>query len=92
MHWVVSYDITDDGARRKALETLKDYGTRVQDSVFECELDESGVRELTAKLAELVTEPNDSCRFYRVCADCRREVVILGRGDAFAASPAVVIV
>lgn len=92
MHWVVSYDITDDGARRKALETLKDYGTRVQDSVFECELDEGGLRELLGKLGELVECAGDSCRFYRVCADCRREVVVLGSGEAFTESPAVVIV
>ncbi len=92
MIWVVSYDIVDDKARRHVLETLKDYGTRVQDSVFECDLDGAGLRELVARLSVLVSGAEDSCRFYRVCADCRAEVVVLGRGGAFPEPEAVVIV
>ena len=35
MLYLVSYDISDDGRRRQAMEALKDFGRRVQYSVFE---------------------------------------------------------
>lgn len=34
--YVISYDIVDDRKRTKTVDTLKDYGRRVQKSVFEC--------------------------------------------------------
>jgi len=38
-HFLVSYDIADDGRRNKVFETCKDFGNHVQYSVFLCELD-----------------------------------------------------
>lgn len=57
--WMVAYDINDDGIRRKVHHTLKNYGTRVQYSVFECRLNESRLNELRSKLLDLI-EPHDS--------------------------------
>ena len=39
MFYVVSYDIVDDARRTRVHATLKDYGTPVQYSVFECDVD-----------------------------------------------------
>lgn len=36
--YVVVYDITDDGERRRVDKVLKGYGFRAQKSVFECRL------------------------------------------------------
>ena len=38
MYVMVSYDIVEDRARTKVMKFLKDYGNRVQLSVFECDL------------------------------------------------------
>ena len=38
MQFVVAYDIRQDRRRNKVMNTLKDFGLRVQYSVFECEL------------------------------------------------------
>ena len=35
MHYTVAYDITDDKRRNKVAKILKDFGKRVQYSVFE---------------------------------------------------------
>ena len=39
MHYTVAYDITDDKRRNRVAKILKDFGTRIQYSVFECDTD-----------------------------------------------------
>ncbi len=68
--YVVSYDITDDRMRTKASETLKDYGTRVQKSVFECRLRKKAVTELKGKLEGLIDMEQDSILIYPLCKKC----------------------
>ena len=91
MLYLISYDITDDGRRRRAMEALKDYGRRVQYSVFECDLDEAGLEELLGRLDFEVERRTDSCRVYRLCAACAGEVRILGRGGRYEEPKFVII-
>jgi CRISPR/Cas system-associated endoribonuclease Cas2 len=42
MLYLISYDVSDDTRRRRVYEALKDFGRRVQYSVFECETEERG--------------------------------------------------
>lgn len=83
MLYLISYDITDDGRRRRTMEALKDYGRRVQYSVFECNLDATGLEELLDRLDFEVDRSTDSCRVYRLCEGCAGQVRILGRGDRY---------
>ena len=62
MLYLISYDIVDDDRRRRVHEKLKDFGRRVQFSVFECDL--ADVSELRGDLAGLVDEREDSIRIY----------------------------
>jgi CRISPR-associated protein Cas2 len=83
MLYVISYDVADDVRRHRVSEALLDFGRRVQYSVFECELDEKGLAELRARV-ELAIDPlEDSCRWYRLCAGCRAEVRVMGKGEPF---------
>ncbi len=91
MLYLISYDVTEDGARRRVLEALKDYGRRVQFSVFECDLDETALEELKSRIEPEIDVQTDSCRFYRVCEGCAKEVEILGRGDRYSEPKVVVI-
>lgn len=77
---VVSYDVPDDRRRTKLASILKDFGERVQYSVFECLVDDEALGRLRGRLAAKVAEKEDSVRIYRLCADCRAKVEILGRG------------
>jgi CRISPR-associated protein Cas2 len=83
MLYLVSYDVTDDNRRRHVCEALKDYGRRVQYSVFECDLDDDALRQLCERLDFDIDRATDSCRFYRLCAACAGQVRILGRGDRY---------
>ena len=78
MFYVVSYDIPDDGRRDRVRAELKNYGTRVQYSVFECELEPGQLTELRSRLQDLVKPKEDNLRYYRLCRDCLAQTTVVG--------------
>jgi len=78
MFVVVSYDIADDRKRSRVLKILKDYGTHVQKSVFECKIDEAQYLKLREKITEFIDPDTDSVRYYELCARCRRAIEFVG--------------
>jgi CRISPR-associated protein Cas2 len=63
--YVVAYDITDDKERDKVEKILKNYGFRIQKSVFECRLTKSGLNRLTEELKACDTKSGFT-RIYKV--------------------------
>lgn len=80
MFYLVSYDIPDDKRRTKLAKTLKDFGDRVQYSVFECILDNRLLESMKKKITGLIDESEDSVRIYDLCAGCEKNIVIIGQG------------
>jgi CRISPR-associated protein Cas2 len=78
MFYVVSYDISDDDRRGRVHAILLNYGTRVQYSVFECELEPAQLGQLQARLSRLVRSDEDNLRYYRLCKDCLAQTTIVG--------------
>ena len=76
---VVSYDIPDDRRRNRVCKLLKDYGERVQYSVFECMLRPGDLKRLRERLKPLLVLEEDDVRFYRLCESCRRKATVWGR-------------
>lgn len=70
---------------------MKDFGRRVQYSVFECDLDEQALAELTGRIDFELDPATDSCRFYPLCQNCSGKVGILGRGDRYSEPDFVII-
>ena len=72
MNILVTYDIADTespaGARRLRQIAIicKDYGQRVQFSVFECEINEMQFEVLRAKVLKVMDLRLDSVRFYKL--------------------------
>ncbi|MEO0110991.1 MAG: CRISPR-associated endonuclease Cas2 [candidate division WOR-3 bacterium] len=81
MFIVITYDIKNDRRRSLILNTLKNFGRWVQYSVFECVLEPSQCDRLILKLSSLIKPSEDSIRFYIICEECKRKVIILGRGS-----------
>jgi len=77
---VICYDISDDRRRRKLEKAIKGFGPRVQESVFEADLDEKRLIALREKIERRIDPALDSVRIYRQCAACRACVEVLGRG------------
>ena len=83
MLMLVTYDVsTESPAGRKRLRrvarTCLDYGQRVQNSVFECEVEPAQWTMLRARLVEEIDPSKDSLRFYRLGADGHRRIEHVG--------------
>ena len=73
MRVIVSYDVAVNGEGgkrrlRRVAKLCKDYGLRVQNSVFECEIDWAGFLELKARLLREINMGEDSLRIYNLGA------------------------
>ena len=81
MLYAVCYDIQDDRRRLKIAATLKDFGTRVQRSVFEVRLNDRDLKRLKRRLEAHLHPEEDSLRLYPLCGACETKIHILGWGE-----------
>ncbi|OZB23453.1 CRISPR-associated endonuclease Cas2 [Acidiphilium sp. 34-64-41] len=87
MLMLITYDVsTIDPAGRRRLRRIAraclDYGQRVQNSVFECEVDPAQWAALRGRLISEIKVDEDSLRFYRLGADGQRRVEHVGAKPA----------
>jgi CRISPR-associated protein Cas2 len=80
---VVSYDVSTlepKGQRRlrRVAKACKDFGQRVQLSVFECSVDPAQWTRLRQKLIDEIDPAEDSLRFYFLGANWRKRVEHIG--------------
>lgn len=80
---LVSYDVetsSDGGARRlrRVARACRDYGQRVQLSVFECEVAPDQWVALRARLVQEIDPARDSLRFYFLGAAGKRRIEHVG--------------
>lgn len=80
MFVIVSYDITDDRRRAKIAKTLLNFGTRVQKSVFECEIDDRRYLRMKEQVDKQIDAEEDSVRYYSICLKCAGNIQISGLG------------
>jgi CRISPR-associated protein Cas2 len=79
MFVLVTYDVatsSPQGVRRLArvAKTCLDFGQRVQNSVFECDVDPAQFATLKAKLLDQIDPKQDSLRFYFLGRNYRRRI------------------
>lgn len=80
---VITYDVnteTPAGVRRlrKVAKECVNHGQRVQNSVFECVLDDAQYRELKYKLEKLIDKNVDSLRFYKLGKNYQSKIEHIG--------------
>lgn len=81
MFTIVCYDIVSDKRRNKVAKKLKDFGGRVQKSVFECILDEEKFKKMVNVITPLLDGEEDTLRIYRICNDCKKKTEVYGFGE-----------
>ena len=84
---LVSYDVsTEDAAGRKRLRNVakvcKNFGQRVQKSVFECSVNDMKLERLRQSLLKCINPKEDSLRIYRLLEPRDRHVEAYGK-DAY---------
>ena len=85
---LVTYDVsivTDGGQRRlrNVAKACKDYGQRVQFSVFECEVDPAQWAVLRQRLIDEIDPEVDSLRFYFLGSNWRRQIEQIGAKQSY---------
>lgn len=85
---LVSYDVSTIGPGgrrrlRRVAKACKDYGQRVQFSVFECIVDPAQWAVLRQRLIDEIEEEQDSLRFYFLGSNWKRRVEHVGAKAGF---------
>lgn len=85
---LVSYDVSTvdqegPGRLRRLAKICKNYGQRVQYSVFECIVDPAQWTALKQKLIDQIEIDTDSLRFYFLGANWRNRVEHVGAKKSF---------
>jgi CRISPR-associated protein Cas2 len=80
---LITYDVsvlTREGRRRlrNIAKTCLDYGVRVQNSVFECEIEPADWVALKNSLLDIYDADEDSLRFYQLGSKGRQKVEHFG--------------
>jgi CRISPR-associated protein Cas2 len=93
---VVSYDVSlmdEEGQRRlrRVAKVCKDYGQRVQFSVFECMVDPAQWVRFRDKLIKEINPEVDSLRFYFLGANWRKRIEHVGAKKGIDPEEALVV-
>ena len=93
---LITYDVnTDDADGRRRLRLIakqcRNYGQRVQNSVFECILDAAQCKALQHTLREIMDEEKDSLRFYRLGNNYQTKVEHFGAKPGYEAEGVLMV-
>ena len=76
---VVCYDVANDKRRRRLVRELEAFGIRVQESVFECWLDDAQRRRLERLLASAIRPGHDRLALYRLAGEPGGALILGGQ-------------
>lgn len=96
MYILVVYDVdttTKEGAirLRHVAKACINYGQRVQNSVFECDLSEAQFCLLKDILSNIIDKKKDSVRIYYLSKNFARRVETLGKETSYDVSGTIII-
>lgn len=88
MFVLITYDIstTTKKGRKRLRDVAKicqNYGQRVQNSVFECKVNETQFRILKNELEKIIDFKKDSLRFYRLGKNYEKTVEQIGLNEIY---------
>ncbi len=96
MYILVTYDVdttSREGARRlrSVAKACIDYGQRVQNSVFECEVTDAQYCLLKERIRSIIDMSLDSIRFYILSKNENRRVEVIGVETSYKVDDALII-
>ncbi len=96
MYILITYDVdtvSEMGQKRlrRVARICKDYGQRVQNSVFECEVTEVQYVKLKDALSTVMDKSLDSIRFYHLNKNENRRVETMGVETAYNVNDAIIL-
>ncbi len=96
MYILVTYDVdttSETGKKRlrKVARICQNYGQRVQNSVFECEVTEVQYIILKDTIKDIIDDSLDSVRFYHINKNKSRNIDRLGKETSFDIDEVIII-
>ena len=96
MYILITYDVdtvskTGQKRLRQVAKACKDYGQRVQNSVFECELSEAQFVTLKNKIFDMMDMQLDSVRIYILSSKSHGRILSMGKSTSYDVSEVVII-
>lgn len=93
---LITYDVNTETAAgkkrlRKVAKQCVNYGRRVQNSVFECILDQAQCILLKSILTEIIDEEKDSLRFYFLGNNYKTKVEHIGIDHGISADETLIL-
>ena len=76
---------------RKVAKECQNHAQRVQNSVFEADLDYSSFLKLKDKLVKLIDQENDSLRFYYLGNNWQRRIEHIGAKETYNPEGVIII-
>ena len=87
MYYLLVYDIKEDLMHkqklRKVAKVCEDYGVRIQDSVFELNIQQKDFLALKNKLEQIIDPSIDSIRIYQLGKTYCDKTTVLGKRETF---------
>lgn len=77
---MITYDITDPKRRTRLHKYLKEFGLNTQKSVFECDIDDTALKQIRSYCRDNLDIAVDSVRIYKICNRCINKVILSGTG------------
>jgi len=75
---LVAYDVRSPKRLAKVAKICKDYGFRVEYSVFECDLSPDNLEEMMSDLKRVMDTESDTLLVYTICASCEDKIMSFG--------------
>ncbi len=88
---VVVYDISNDKRRTKLHNALKDFGTPVQYSVFECLLTARELQRMERAVNKIIKPRLDRVRYYPLCRGCVDKIKVTSGPEALGEQAVIVV-
>ncbi|NLO85166.1 MAG: CRISPR-associated endonuclease Cas2 [Clostridiales bacterium] len=85
---LITYDVntgTSDGRRRlrHVAKQCLNYGQRVQNSVFECDLSSAQYLQVRQTLEDIINKETDSIRFYKLGDNYKQKIEHMGAKSSY---------
>jgi len=77
---IVAYDIADERRLARVAKIVKDYGIRVQKSIFEVTVNDGVFAEMKGRIEDVIVEDEDGVKYFPLCEKCAGTVEIIGKG------------
>jgi CRISPR-associated protein Cas2 len=80
MNLVIAYDISDPKRLMRVAKIMKDYGLRVQLSIFEAQVGPTVFRQMRQRVQEVILPELDGVKYFHLCEKCMGTLEIIGQG------------